>query len=257
MKVPAKGKRPSRAPTQEERRDRRVLLALSWLSVEDARGAPNGGGLRGEAVKAALREILKKRGVQRSEIEEWVRDCGPSLAARIREDAVWINRSAVFDAVCAGQDVEKARKDARTLLWYLLTDDYLALPKTDKKQSEESGEDQEDGEEKEPAVDAAAEAVAKSAKGAGQRTRHPFSHIFGRKSTQGFGKPQRTLDLRDHWQGHLKPLIATAGIPLSDPNVKAKNGAALSPTELHREMFSKAASRLGAVYKPIDDGIGF
>lgn len=259
MEVPAKGKGSSRAPTQEERRHRRVLLALSWLSVEDEGGAPNGDGLRvatgrdsdndrRKAVEAALCKILEKRGVQPSEIEEWVRDCGPSLAARIRKDAVWVNRSAVFDAVCNSQNVKQAREDARTLLWYLLTDDYLALPKTDKKKSEESDEDQEGGEEKEPAVDAAAEAVAKSAKGAGQRTRHPFSHIFGRTSTQCFGKPRRKLDLRDYWQGHLKPLIETAGIPLSDPNVKAKKGAAPSPTELHREMFSKAASRLAQTW---------
>jgi hypothetical protein len=28
-------------PTNDDRRDRRILLALSWLSVEDAHGAPN------------------------------------------------------------------------------------------------------------------------------------------------------------------------------------------------------------------------
>src|SRR5690606_5089498 len=33
MKVPARGKQPAREPTEQERRDRRVLLALSWLSV--------------------------------------------------------------------------------------------------------------------------------------------------------------------------------------------------------------------------------
>lgn len=113
MEVPAKkGKGSPRAPTPEERRDRRILLALSWLSVEDELGAPKGDGLRvaagkdatdkrGDAVKAALRDILVKRGVKESEIVEWLRDCGPSLQARIREDAVWINRSACFDKAVA------------------------------------------------------------------------------------------------------------------------------------------------------------
>lgn len=112
MEVPAQGKKPARQPTHEERRDRRVLLALSWLSVEDERGAPKGKGLRvatgrdaddqrGRAVKAALRGILEKRGVVEKEIEAWLRDCGPSLEARIREDAVWVNRSACFDEAVA------------------------------------------------------------------------------------------------------------------------------------------------------------
>jgi hypothetical protein len=56
--VPVKGKKPARKPTEQERRDRRVLLALSWLSVEDERGAPNGDGLR------------------RSCPLEWCRSCG-------------------------------------------------------------------------------------------------------------------------------------------------------------------------------------
>jgi predicted nucleic acid-binding protein len=257
--VPAKGKKPARNPTKQEQRDRRVLLALSWLSVEDERGAPNGDGLRiatgkepadkrGEAVKAALRNILGNRGVNASEADSWVKDCEASLAASIRDDAVWVNRSAAFDAACNGQNLRQAREDARTLLWYLLTDDYLVLPKANKKESEDTREDQEEGQDEESAVDEAAEAVAKSAKGAGQRTRHLFSHIFGRQSTQGFGKPPCQLDLRDYWQGHLKPLIEAAGIPLSDPNVTAKKGAAPSPTELHREMFSKAASRLAQIW---------
>lgn len=108
MEVPAKGETPARKPTDEERRDRRVLLALSWLSVEDERRAPQENGLRvatgrdtgnqrGEAVKAALRKILQNRGVKEKEIGVWLSDCGPSLEARIREDAVWINRSAYFD----------------------------------------------------------------------------------------------------------------------------------------------------------------
>ncbi|PIQ97273.1 MAG: hypothetical protein COV67_05065, partial [Nitrospinae bacterium CG11_big_fil_rev_8_21_14_0_20_56_8] len=42
MDVPAKGKKPARKPTDEERKARRILLALSWLSVESKLGAPAG-----------------------------------------------------------------------------------------------------------------------------------------------------------------------------------------------------------------------
>lgn len=106
---PAKGKALSEEETSAMRKNRRVLLALSWLSVEDARGAPTGEGLRvatgGETpevrkdrVLAALRAILAGRGLSKAEIESWVSDCEGSLSARIRDDAVWVNRSACFDA---------------------------------------------------------------------------------------------------------------------------------------------------------------
>lgn len=108
-----KGK-PDRAPSDDERRDRRVLLALSWLSVEDERGAPKEPGLivaygddcksardsqdgRDRKVVDALRGILAKRGMQPATLDEWVNDCQGSLKARIRDDAVWVNRSAAFD----------------------------------------------------------------------------------------------------------------------------------------------------------------
>lgn len=101
-------------PSDAERRDRRVMLALSWLTVEDERGAPNDPGLivaygheckarqhgqaeRDELVIAALRAILVKRGLTLGEIESWVTDCKPSLTARIRGDAVWVSRSEAFD----------------------------------------------------------------------------------------------------------------------------------------------------------------
>lgn len=101
-------------PSDAERRDRRVMLALSWLTVEDERGAPNDPGLivayghegkarqhgqaeRDELVVAALHAILVKRGLTLGEIESWVTDCRPSLTARIRGDAVWVNRSEAFD----------------------------------------------------------------------------------------------------------------------------------------------------------------
>jgi hypothetical protein len=92
-------------------RERRILLALSWLSVEDAHGAPKGDirvalgtdseGARNEKVLTAFRTILASRNVKGKEAEEWVNDCAPSLSSNIRGDAVWVNRSAAFDAAVA------------------------------------------------------------------------------------------------------------------------------------------------------------
>ena len=115
--APVPSKKATRSPNSQERRDRRVLLALSWLSVEDERGAPRESGLivafgddcktardsqdgRDRKVIEALRAILKGRGASPAEIDGpngWVADCGGSLKARIRDDAVWVNRSAAFD----------------------------------------------------------------------------------------------------------------------------------------------------------------
>lgn len=243
-----------RDPTAEERKARRILLALSWLSVESKLGAPEGFIIasgteafedRSGKIVVALEGILKSRNLANDEIDEWKKDCLSSLSAGIRKDAVWINRSKAFDDACGNEDKQKAREDAQTLLWFLLTNDYLMLPKKPEKTSETIGQQ---GEEEETDDDALAEAIVKSGKGAGQRTRHLFSHIFGRKTTQGFGKPTHTLNLRDHWHQYIKPIVEDAGIPLSDPNTKAKKNDPPSPTELHREMFSKAAARLAQIW---------
>ncbi len=102
-------KQPDRDPTAEERRDRRILLALSWLSVESEKGAPDryvvshdldkqSGTRSNWKTVSALKKILKGRGLGESEIQTWVEDCSSSLTAAIRDDAVWVNRSAAFDA---------------------------------------------------------------------------------------------------------------------------------------------------------------
>lgn len=93
------------------RKTRRILLAVSWMSVEDSRGAPakfriTHKGLsdaeRRHALVSRLRSTLARRGVPAKEIESWVKDCEPSLSARIRDDAVWVDRAAMFEA-CAAQ----------------------------------------------------------------------------------------------------------------------------------------------------------
>ena len=102
-----KGK-PDRNPTDEERKGRRILLTLSWLSVESEKGAPDTyvvphdldkqSGRRSDwKTVDALKEILRGRDLGESEIESWVQDCSASLSATIRDDAVWVNRSKAFD----------------------------------------------------------------------------------------------------------------------------------------------------------------
>ena len=126
-----KGK-PDQAPTTDERRNRRVLLALSWLSVEDERGAPKVPGLivaygddcktakdsqdgRDRKVVDALRGILAKRAMTPATVDEWVNDCEGSLKACIRDDAVWVNRSEAFDAL-ATRWKGLTRENARPVL---------------------------------------------------------------------------------------------------------------------------------------------
>jgi IS605 OrfB family transposase len=148
----AKGK-PDRDPSIEERKKRRILLALSWLSVESKRGAPaayiiaTGREItenRNSKVVAAFEEILKSRGLTDTEIAEWRSDCTASLSATIRDDAVWVNRSKAFD------DAAKSvgRSLTREQLWDMLDpffgsrDAYLAPTKSSEDDSleEEQGE---------------------------------------------------------------------------------------------------------------------
>lgn len=149
----SKGK-PDRDPTPQERHDRRVLLALSWLSVESA---PKDGDkhkafviasgndiseVRNGRVLDALCEILTKRDVPDDDIGDpkkkaedqlgtWLGDCAPSLSAAIREDAVWVNRSAAFDAACQRVGGSLTRTEVWDMLRPFLgtPETYLAPPK--------------------------------------------------------------------------------------------------------------------------------
>lgn len=255
------GKSTTRQPTPEERMGRRILLALSWLSVEDERGAPSdsarvttGGesdSVRYDKVLSAFVSILKQRGVTPGEIGDpksepaeqsgtWIGDCADSLKARVRSDAAWVNRSAVFDTVVKDWGIHAARDDAHKMVSFILGDDFLVLPTPKKKAKKESGEGEEEQEERRSAIKA-------SSKGAGQRTRHPYSHLFG--EGRPFGKPTRSLKLRDKWQEHLKPTLEKAGIPV--PSIvkgkKKDKGDGPAHTEILREMFSKSASRMAQI----------
>lgn len=124
--------------TNEERKTRRILLALSWLSVESRLGAPEkyiiASGKepaeeRNRRVLAALEEILKSRGIAENEIAQWKNDCSASLFAAIRDDAVWVNRSKAFDEAVETFD-GLTREYAHTviMLFFGPEDDYLRLP---------------------------------------------------------------------------------------------------------------------------------
>jgi IS605 OrfB family transposase len=257
-----------RGPTDNERRDRRILLALSWLSVESAprddddprkpflTGCGNGPAGREQALREALRAVLQQRGVPAADIgdpnvepehqpDTWLGQCGSSLAARIRDDAVWVNRNAMFDAATSGWNMHDARKDAHTLLSFILSankDDFLTLPTP--KKPKNATEETDEGDEQEERQ----KAVKASSRGAGQRTRHPFSHLLG--EGKPFGNPKRKLILRDQWHGHIKPRLEAIGIPVLDARTSNKGkrkDAAPAHTELQREMFSKAASRIAQI----------
>jgi IS605 OrfB family transposase len=88
-------------------KQRRILLALSWLSVESEKGAPweyivphdfdaPSGTRSNWRTVEVLREILQGHGVSDEEVGLWVQDCSASLLAAIRSDAVWVNRRRAF-----------------------------------------------------------------------------------------------------------------------------------------------------------------
>lgn len=143
-----KGK-PDRDRTDEERKARRILLALSWLSVESKIGAPVGHIIasgeevaedRNSKVVAALEEILKSRGLANNEIKEWKNDCSASLSAAIRDDAVWVNRSKAFDdAVKSTVGSSLTREEAWDMLerFFGSRDAYLAPVKISEDESSE------------------------------------------------------------------------------------------------------------------------
>jgi len=143
-----------------ERQQRRIILALSWLSVESVNGAPSpfivpqdrdAGGCKDWRTVEALREILRARGLPGEEAESWVNDCQPSLEAAIRSDAVWVNRSQAFDAATEQIGPSLNREEVWDLLerFFGSRDTYLA-PVSDASEADggESGGRAEDEEAK-------------------------------------------------------------------------------------------------------------
>lgn len=236
-------------PDPDLRKSARLVMVLSWLSVESQEGSPEQFRVERTKTIPALREILNKRGVSGEAAEEWVKAAAGALMAEIREDAVWINRSMAFDELTISVDLSAARRDAQTLLWFVLGEEYLLLPgqgneqrRTGKKRrgkaAEASSEAESDNKE------AARDRLKVSSRGAGQRTRHPFSHLFG--ASAGFGQPIRFLELKEDWSKILRIGVETAcGIPMIAGRME--DGSS-SPAEFHRQMFSLAGARVAAVH---------
>ncbi len=143
-----KGK-PDRDPADAERKARRILLALSWLSVESKLGAPEGYIVasgeeapenRNGKVVAALEEILKNRNLADNEIGEWKKDCSSSLSAAIRGDAVWVNRSKAFDEAVKSIGCSLTRDEVWDMLerFFGSRDAYLAPAKGSEDESSET-----------------------------------------------------------------------------------------------------------------------
>ena len=120
---------------RSRRRDLRVLLALSWLSVESPASLvpeehivawaaePD----RADKVMARFNMILDR--LQVGNREEWIDACRPALSARIRDDAVWVDRAGCF-LVLQQQFLGLTPDWAAGTLFELLGghDDYFALP---------------------------------------------------------------------------------------------------------------------------------
>ena len=144
VEAPVRTRKGNRAPTNEEFQDRRLLLALSWLTVESADGAPAqyvvGRSAGGWATVEALTDILRERGVNESVVAEWVEGCTVTLQAAIADEAVWVNRSAAFDDALAAIGPSLTRAEVWDIVEWLLgaPADYLNMPQSE---SSESGED--------------------------------------------------------------------------------------------------------------------
>ncbi len=145
--------KPDRDLTDEQRKVRRILLALSWLSVESELGAPrdyivasgkDAAEYRNERVISALEEILKGRGLSENEIKDWKNDCAASLTAAIRDDAVWVNRSKAFDDAVKSVGYSLTREEVWDMLerFFGSRDAYLSPAKGSEDESSEAEQEE-------------------------------------------------------------------------------------------------------------------
>lgn len=117
------------APAPGQARDRRIVLALSWLSVESRNGAPTDQyHVAADQTEDALKAILRARRLADSNIESWIADCAPSLTAAIREDAVWVNRSRIFDDFSTQLGISHEEAQEIFLHFFGPADEYLHIP---------------------------------------------------------------------------------------------------------------------------------
>jgi len=129
----------NREPTEQEKADRHILLALSWLSVESYEGAPDKYVIasavddkdkRSKALITALEKVLKRQKITTNDINIWRRDCEDVFSSAIRDDAVWVNRADAFNDLSA--EINWDYNDASSLLFHFIKQkDYFNLESKD------------------------------------------------------------------------------------------------------------------------------
>lgn len=125
-----------------ERQNKMKMLSLSWFSVESKEGAPKQLIIERAAehnkpyhndckVIKELESLLKRTRLRNDEITMWLSVCKDSLMARIRDDAVWVNRHGAFQNLTDGMKFQES--DARNVLTDFFGDihDFLVIPKVD------------------------------------------------------------------------------------------------------------------------------
>ena len=127
---------PSNANYEETKR-RRIMLALSWLSVESEHEAASkhivphkldiANGRTDWQTVDALRKILQSSGVPEKEVKNWIIDCSGSLSSSIRDDAVWVNRRQVFDELQKALGPTLTGEQARSFIDGFLPDYFSSV----------------------------------------------------------------------------------------------------------------------------------
>ncbi len=127
----------------------KVLLALSWLSVESPASLAPGNHIvasgketpaeRQHKIRVRFCELLDRLLIPPEQQQQWLDACEPALTARIRDDAVWVDRSLCFadlQKTCPGLTADWA---ATTLFGFLGgVDSYFTMPNTDESASAEA-----------------------------------------------------------------------------------------------------------------------
>lgn len=203
--VPQGKGKPDRQPTADERRDRRILLALSWLSVESKHGAPSASsGLivasggepqadRNRKVLSALKDILKSRRLA-DNIGTWVKDCEDSLSADIRDDAVWVNRSKAFDVAAKPVGTSLTREEIWDMLERFVGSPHVYLSPLGGTEDGEAG----DG----AATETRGEGKAKDLV---QKAGQWLSSRFGTGKGADFGAMGTVYEAIGNWAGKASP----------------------------------------------------